>query len=100
MRTSSTPHASASLTSDAAEAVAFAERLIADAKSGAFRGLAFAYVCEQGTATYVARAVWFDRSDLKTGFLLGSEIYDLAGVEQILGQTAAPDALPPASRAN
>jgi hypothetical protein len=100
MRTSSTPHASASLTSDAAEAIAFAERLIADAKSGAFRGLAIAYVCEHGAATFVARAVLFDRSDLKTAFLLGSEIYDLASVGQILGQTAAPDALPAASSVN
>jgi len=96
MRRSSTQHASATLTSNAAEAIAFAERIIADAKSGAFRGLAIAYVCEQGPATYVASAVWFDRSDLKTGFLLGSEIYDLAQ----LGQTAAPDASPVASRAN
>ena len=96
MRTSSKQHASATLSSNAAEASVFAERIIADAKSGAFRGLAIAYVCEQGPATYVARAVWFDGADLKTGFLLGSEIYDLAR----LGQTAAPDASLVASRAN
>ena len=51
MRTSSKQHASASLTGNAAEAAAFAEQIIADAKSGAFRGLAIAYVCEQGPAT-------------------------------------------------
>ena len=100
MRKSSKPHASASLTGNAAEAVAFAERIIADAKSGAFRGLAVAYVCEQGPASYVASAIWLDRSDLKTAFLLGSEIYDLAGGRQMLGQTTAPDAPPPASRVN
>ena len=94
MRKSSKQHASVPLASHAAEARAFAEGIIADVKSGAFRGLAIAYVCEQGPATYVVNAVLFDRSDLKTGFLLGSEIYDLAG----LGQTAAPDA--PPSRAN
>ena len=41
-------------------------------------------------------ALWFDRADLKTAFLLGSEIYDLAS----LGQTAAPDASLSASRVN
>jgi hypothetical protein len=95
MRTSSTQHASP-LAHHAAEAVAFAERLIADAKSGAFRGLAFAYVCEEGPATYVARAVLFDRSDLKTAVLLGGEIYDLANP----GQRAAPDILLAAPRVN
>ena len=96
MRTSSTPHASAPLSHDAAEAVAFAERLIADAKSGTFRGLALAYVCEDGPATYVARAVLFDRSDLKTALLLGGEIYDLANP----GQTSTPDILLMAPRVN
>lgn len=94
MRTSSKQHASDSLTSNAAEAAAFAEQIIADAKSGAFRGLVIAYVCAQGPATCVTSALWFDRADLQTAILLGGEIYDLAN----LGRTAAPGAAP--SRAN
>ena len=58
--------------------------------------MALAYVCEEGPATYVARAVLFDRSDLKTAFLLGGEIYDLAHP----GETAAPDVLLIAPRVN
>jgi hypothetical protein len=96
MRTSSTQYASAALTSNAREAAAFAEQIIADAKSGAFRGLVIAYVCAQGPATCVTSALWFDRADLQTAILLGGEIYDLAN----LGQTAAPDAPPSPSRAN
>jgi|SoiMethySBSTD1v2_1073268.scaffolds.fasta_scaffold336151_1 hypothetical protein len=95
MRTSST-HASASLTANAAEAAAFAEQIIADAKSGAFRGLVIAYVCAQGPVTLVTSALWFDRADLQTAILLGGEIYDLAS----LGRTAAPDASPSPSRVN
>jgi hypothetical protein len=100
MRKLSKQHPSAPLTSSAAEAVAFAQRIIADAKSGAFRGLAIAYVCEHGPASYMASAIWFDRSDMKTAFLLGSEILELAGGRQALAQAAAPDAPPAASRVN
>jgi hypothetical protein len=96
MRTSSPQHASAPLTSDAREAIALAERIIADAKSGAFRGLVIAYVCAQGPVTLVTSALWFDRADLQTAILLGGEIYDLAS----LGRTAAPDASPSPSRVN
>jgi len=96
MRNSSKQHASAERNSNAAEAAAFAEQIIADAKSGAFRGLVIAYVCAQGPATCVTSAAWFDRADLQTAILLGGEIYDLAN----LGQTSAPDALPSPSRVN
>jgi hypothetical protein len=100
MRTSSTQPASASLASNAAEAAAFAEQIIADAKSGAFRGLVIAYVCAQGPATCVTSALWFDRADLQTAILLGGEIYDLANLRPSRGHTAAPDAPLAASRVN
>jgi hypothetical protein len=48
----------------------------------------------------MASAIWFDRSDMKTAFLLGSEILELAGGRQALAQAAAPDAPPAASRVN
>jgi hypothetical protein len=99
MRTSSTQQTSPSLASSAAEAAAFAEQIIADAKSGAFRGLVIAYVCAQGPATCVTSALWFDRGDLQTAILLGGEIYDLANLRPS-GHMAAPDAPPAASRAN
>ncbi len=98
MRTSSKQHASATLTSNAAEAVAFAERIIADAKSGAFRGLAVAYVCEQGPAIYVATRDLV--RPLRPEYRISSRQRNLRSAGARLGQTAAPDAPLAASRVN
>jgi hypothetical protein len=95
MRTSSMPHAT--LTGDAAQAVAFAERIIADVKSGAFRGIAVAYVTAHGPEEIRANtAIWFDRTDRTAALVLANQLLELVGP----GLNVAPGALPPASRVN
>jgi hypothetical protein len=96
MRTSSTQHASASLTSNAAEAKAFAERIIADVKSGAFRGIAVAYVSAHGPEIHANNAIWFDQTDRIAALVLANQLLELVKP----GLNVAPDAPPAASRAN
>ena len=76
MRTSSKPHATPG--SDAAKAVALAERLIADAKSGAFRGIAVAYVSAHGPEEiHASNAIWFDQTDRIAALVLAHQLLEL-----------------------
>ena len=95
MRTSSKQHASAPLTSDAAKAIALAERIIADAKSGAFRGIAVAYVSAHGPGIHANNAIWFDQTDRFAALVLANQLLELMKP----GLDVTPDAFP-ASRAN
>ena len=88
MRTSSKPHAFP-LTSEAGKAVALAERNIADAKSGAFRGIAVAYVSVHGPEEIRANtAIWFDQTDRIAALVLANQLLEL--VKPSL--SVAPDA--------
>jgi hypothetical protein len=96
MRTSSKQHAFP-LTSDAGKAVALAERIIADAKSGAFRGIAVAYVSAHGPEEiHASNAIWFDQTDRIAALVLANQLLEL--VKPSLN--VAPDAPLSASRAN
>jgi hypothetical protein len=88
MRTSSTQHPSATLSSDAAEAIAFAERIIADAKSGAFRGIAVAYVSAHGPEIHANNAIWFDQTDRIAALVLANQLLEL--VKPGLNATPGP----------
>jgi hypothetical protein len=79
--------------SNAAEAAALARRIIADAKSGAFRGIAFAYVSAHGEEIHAERAAWFDLSDGLAALTLANQVLELVkpGLD---GMRVAP---PPAS---
>jgi len=92
MRTSSTQHAS--LTGNAADAIAFAERIIADAKSGAFRGIAVAYVSAHGPEIHANNAIWFDQTDRIAALVLANQLFELVKP----GLAVAPGASP--SRVN
>ena len=94
MRTSSTQHASATRADDFADAVALAERIIADAKSGAFRGLAVAYVSSNGPEIRGDNAVWFDQTDRMAALVLASQLFELVKPGFAVASGAA------ASRAN
>jgi len=96
MRTSSKPHASAALTGDAAKAIAFAERIIADAKSGAFRGIAVAYVSAHGPEIHANNAIWFDQTDRMAALVLANQLLELVKP----GLDVTPGAAPSPSRAN
>ena len=95
MRTSSKQHAFP-LTGNAAQAIAFAERIIADAKSGAFRGIAVAYVSAHGPEIHANNAIWFDQTDRMAALVLANQLLELVKP----GLDVTPGAAPSPSRAN
>jgi hypothetical protein len=76
MRTSRKQHAF-SPAGEAGKAAALAERIIADTKSGAFRGIAVAYVSAHGEEIHADNAVWFDPTDRTAALVLAHQMLEL-----------------------
>jgi len=94
MRISSTKPTNAALGDPAGEAGELAQRIMADVKSGAFRGIAVAYVSAHGPEIHASNAIWFDQTDRMAALALASQLFELVQP----GLNAAPGAAP--SRAN
>ena len=96
MRISSTKPTNTGLSDEASKAVELAQRIMADAKSGAFRGIAVAYVSAHGPEIHANNAIWFDQTDRVAALVLANQLLELVKP----GLNVTPDASLVASRAN